>query len=88
MNHTHDDKGMSTKHLLIMLLCCLVPLAAFGAVWLFQVPLSRVLIVGLILLCPLSHLLMMWGVMGHGHGSSRRSVVAREQDVTETTGQQ
>lgn len=50
---------MSKKHVLIMLLCCLVPVAAIGAILLFQVPVNQVLWLVLVLLCPLSHLLMM-----------------------------
>jgi hypothetical protein len=51
--------SMNKKHVLIMLACCLVPLAAFGAISVFKVPVSSVVYVGLILLCPAMHLLMM-----------------------------
>lgn len=50
---------MSKKHILIMLLCCLVPVAAIVAILLFRVPTNQVLLLALVLLCPLSHLLMM-----------------------------
>lgn len=53
---------------LLMLLCCLAPLAAIAAVTIFGVPFSGVLSFAVVLLCPLMMLFMMFG--GHGHGSN------------------
>jgi uncharacterized membrane protein len=53
--------------MLLMLLCCLVPVIALGAIFLFKVPVNQVVYVGLILMCPLSHLLMM-KFMRHDEG--------------------
>lgn len=40
---------------------CLAPLAAVVTVWVFNVPVNTALLVGLFLLCPLAHFLMMRG---------------------------
>jgi hypothetical protein len=59
----------SNRHLLLMSLCCLIPIAALAAIFVLKIPAPQVLTYGLILLCPLSHFLMM-GLMGreqHAH---------------------
>lgn len=58
---------MKKSHLVWMLIGCLVPLAGFAAIVFFDVSISTVLWIGLILFCPVSHLLMMkfWP---HSHG--------------------
>ena len=66
------------QHLWLMLLCCLIPLAALGAIFLFNIPTSSALFVGLLLLCPILHFWMMRGMMGHSHSEE----TAPEQQVS------
>lgn len=62
---------MKKSHMWMMILCCLIPVAGLVAVYFFKIPLSNVLLYGMILLCPLSHLLMM-KFMGHDHSSAEQ----------------
>lgn len=61
---------MQKKHVWMMLACCLIPLAGLAAIWVFKIPANNVLYVGLVLLCPLMHLLMMRGMGNHNHGEA------------------
>jgi hypothetical protein len=67
---TNRAKGrktpMNRKHMLIMILCCLIPVILLAAFFIFKIPLTTVVYAGLILICPLSHVLMMV-FMKHGH---------------------
>ena len=60
---------MKKSHMYLMLLCCLVPVVGLILVYFFKVPLNNLLFYGMILICPLSHLLMM-RFMGHDHSST------------------
>ncbi len=55
-----EQKGMS-KHTLIMLLCCLIPLAILGVLWAVGIS-GSYLILGVVLLCPILHIFMMRGM--------------------------
>jgi hypothetical protein len=58
---------VNSKHTLIMLLCCVVPLAAIFMVNVLGSPLGGLGTVAMVLLCPLMHILMMRGMGNHGH---------------------
>ena len=60
-----------------MVVCCLIPIAAFTMIAVFKIPVSGLVSIGLILLCPISHLVMMKFMMpGHegNHGEAQQSV--------------
>lgn len=61
---------MSKKHTILMLLCCIVGMGGAAAIFFFDIPVSRVFTTLLVLLCPISHILMMKFMMkGHDHGT-------------------
>ncbi len=71
MNHDHSNSN-NTTHLLIMLACCLVPLALILAIGVFGISLGSLtplLPYAMILLCPLLMFFMMRS-MGHEHGAA------------------
>lgn len=63
---------MNKKHLLIMLACCLLPIAGLALIYVFKIPTSTVLLGAMLLICPLSHLFMM-RFMVHGHDASHQA---------------
>ena len=66
MESKPTQAGLS-RHALIMIACCVVPLALLVAVSVFNVSLGTIGYFAVLLMCPLMHLLMMRG-MGHDHG--------------------
>lgn len=84
---------VSGRHALIMLLCCLIPLAALFLVAVLGIPLSTLATAAIVLLCPLLHILMMRGMAGHGSESGAschqpRSEPVRALPAGEVTGGQ
>ncbi len=57
---------LRNNHMLLMVIGCGLPLIVLAAIYVFNVPLGSVALVGVMLLCPLMHLFMMRG-MGHGN---------------------
>jgi len=76
---------MSKKHFLIMLACCMLPVAALVLVTFFKIPISTVLFGAMLLACPLSHILMM-KFMGHDHNAhqSAGNPAAMIKDIART----
>ncbi len=73
---------MARKHALIMLLCCLTPLAAIFAVSVLGIPLGNLAPVAMLILCPLMHILLMRGMAGHngqGQASCRSTAPTPEE---------
>ncbi|MFZ3058132.1 MAG: DUF2933 domain-containing protein [Candidatus Methanoperedens sp.] len=65
-NNPNINEGVfrKHKHTLMMVLCCLIPLVLLGILWIAGVS-QNILSFGIILLCPVMHLLMMKN-MKHG----------------------
>jgi putative Mn2+ efflux pump MntP len=69
---------VTKRHMFFMLLCCLIPVIGLGAVLIFNIPVSSAVWVGLVLLCPLSHLIMM-KFMVHDEDSSHHYTPVRSE---------
>ncbi len=71
MNHDHSGGGMG-KHMLLMAICCLVPLLIIVAVGTFGLslgPLQGLVPFAAALMCPLMMIFMMRGMGSMGHGA-------------------
>jgi hypothetical protein len=78
---------MSKKHTILMLACCLIGMGGVIAVLVFKVPINNVVFGLMLLLCPLSHILMM-GMMGHkDHEQHDHSQMDKHQSAPKTLGE-
>jgi YHS domain-containing protein len=64
-----------SKHALLMVACCLIPLGLIGAAYGLGFTLDGVLPIAMVLLCPILHLVMMRG-MGHDHAGHSQDQAA------------
>lgn len=70
MNHDHPTTGNTNRHILLMMLCCLIPIALIAAVALFRISfgaLTPYLPFVMVLFCPLLMFFMMRGMIGQDH---------------------
>ena len=72
---------MSKKHLILMILGCAVPMAVIFILFIIGIPLNKILLFGLILICPLSHIFMMKMMMNHGEDNHNNHVTESVKDT-------
>ena len=72
---------MKNKHVLIMVICCLLPVVGFGVAFFLGIPLGTLGTAALFLLCPLGHILMMRS-MGKKHAQHDHIVETSEAKKT------
>jgi len=58
---------MTRKHSLLMLACCLVPIAAIIMIGVFSIPITTLTQIVIVLLCPLMMFFMMRGMHDDKH---------------------
>ena len=71
---------MSKKHLILMILGCAVPITAISILFTIGIPLNKILLFGIILICPLSHIFMM-RMMNHGNDTHINHNLESVQDI-------
>jgi hypothetical protein len=76
---------MSKKHALIMVACCLIPIAGFVLTSFYNIPIKSVLLYGMIIACPLSHLLMMKFMMRGDSQAHHHETLPRVKTSTRST---
>ena len=56
---------MTKKHVLVMVLCCLIPLIGYAAVSLLGIRINAILFCGMVFVCPILHLILMLSLKRH-----------------------
>lgn len=59
---------MHKKHMVLMLICCLIPVALLGGFFLFNLSIGTTLLIGAFFICPVLH-----GIMFYSFLNNRRS---------------
>jgi len=68
MSEQSEQKNkMGKKHLILMILCCVVPMGVIFVLFALGIPLNRLFLFAMILICPLSHIFMMRSMKHHEH---------------------
>ena len=81
-NETNSGQNMHGGLMgVLMLLCCLLPIAAILAVTVFGLPFSGIVTFAILLACPLMMVFMMGG---HGHGAPEAHSSDTEREPTKT----
>lgn len=75
---------MSAKHALLMIVACVLPMAAVVAVFIFNVQINAVILMAVLLLCPLAHLLMFKNHAGHNQHGPEQTAVSSKLSGVET----
>lgn len=69
---------MTKKHLVVMLLCCLIPIGIILGLRAFGVVPSGAAYLLVMLLCPLLHMLMMGSMLGQHQHSAETDIVSSD----------
>lgn len=84
----HDQSHGMGKHLLVMLICCLVPLGLIMAISVFGLslgPLQPLLPYVIALMCPLMMIGMMWMMRSNGNEHSQHYTPSQPTNVSPTS---
>lgn len=66
---TEQKNKMNKKHIILMVLGCVVPIVIIFILFTIGIPLNNLLLFAIILICPLSHIFMMKMMMNHGNNN-------------------
>ena len=69
---------MTKKHVLIMVLCCLVPLIGYATASLLGIQINAILFCGMVFICPVLHLILMLSLKRHIYDDQPHSTAGVE----------